>query len=417
MSRESRNLATRMIQVLILSIIFSPWLPPVVLLFIGLFTPFVIKGRWPIRGFPEGIFIGFLIVSAISWYFNPYWISGIPVGLIPMLVFLVYYLLTVWIKRGLNWSWPEIQRLYLLFWMCGLYLAVVVLLQGIGWLSQEKSWWGMFLGYSAISQNDLTRSVGTSTNSNLAAALLICMALISTYAFSILKIRWQKVAAVAAFFLFCVAIWMTGSRGAWVGLTVGLLVQVWMTGNRRRAVLFFVFLALLACVIYTNQTLIPREETLFATISVRIFVWQNAFRIFLDHWLFGVLPIHFGQVFADLTGRYIYHAHNILLGVATEFGVAGLTLFLIMLVVTVYRARKWRKMSIRIEEKRLAGMLLSLIFAFLGHGMYDYTIIAPQVGALFILSLILINWQYEQRCRISVPSPHVKEEEQESSAS
>mgnify|MGYP001161698009 CR=1 FL=1 len=418
MSRDfPDNLAARMIQALILSIIISPWLPPVVLLIIALLTPFFVKRPWPIRGFPEGIFIGFLLLSAISWCFNPSWIYGIPVGLIPMAVFLAYYLLAVWIKRGLDWSWYEIQRLYLLFWVAGLYIAVVVLLQGIGWISQEASWWGRLLGYSAIYQNDLTRSVGTSTNSNLAAALLICLALISTYAFSVLKKRWQKVAALAAFFLFCVAIWMTGSRGAWVGLTVGLLVQVWMTGNRRRTVLLFAFLVLLGYVIYTNQTLIPREETLFATITVRIFVWQNAFRIFQDHWLLGVLPLHFSQVFAELTGKHIYHAHNIFLGVATEFGVVGLVLFLLMIGLTVYRARKWRKMAIRLEEKRLSGMMLSLIFAFLGHGMYDYTIIAPQVGSLFFLSVILIHWQYERRCRMPAPSPRVTEDRRKSSAS
>lgn len=413
MSRDFHsNLAARMIQALILSIVISPWLPPVVLLIIGLLTPFVIKGRWPVRGFPEGAFLGFLLLSAISWYFNPSWIFWIPVGLIPMAVFLVYYLLTVWIKQGLDWSWREIQRLYLLFWVSGLYIAVVVLLQGLGWISQEPSWWGRLLGYSAIYQNDLTRSVGTSTNSNLAATLLICLALISIYALSVLKKCWQKVAATAAFFLFCTAIWLTGSRGAWVGLTVGLLVQVWMTGNRRRTVLLFAFLVLLGVLIYTNQTLIPREETLFATINVRIFVWQNAFRIFQDHWLFGVLPLHFGQVFTELTGKQVFHAHNILLGVATEFGVAGLTLFLLMLVMTVHRARKWRKTAVRVEEKRLSGMMLSLIFAFLGHGMYDYTIIAPQVGSLFFLSVILINWQYERRCRMPAPSPQVKEEQE-----
>jgi len=418
LNRDSHsNLATRMVQVLILSIIISPWLPPVVMMIIGLLTPFVVKGRWPIRGFPEGIFIGFLLLSAISWYFNPFWISWIPVGLIPILVFLFYYLLTVWIKRGLDWSWPEIQRLYLLFWISGLYVAAVVLLQWVGWIPQENSWWGRLLGYAPLYQKDLTRSVGTAANSNLASALLICMALISTYAFSVLKKHWQKVAAITAFFLFCLAIWMTGSRGAWVGLTVGLLVQVWMTGNRRRTILFFAFLVLLGYVIYTNQTLIPREETLFATLSVRIFVWQNAFRIFQDHWLIGVLPLHFGHVFADLTGRHVFHAHNILLGVATEFGVVGLILFLQLIGITVYRARRWRKMAIRREEKRLAGMMLSLIFAFLGHGMYDYTIISPQVGSLFFLSVILINWQYERRCRMPAPSPYMKEEERETTAS
>jgi O-antigen ligase len=183
-----------------------------------------------------------------------------------------------------------------------------------------------------------------------------------------------------------------------VGLLIGLLVQVWMTGNRRRTVLLFCALLLLGGVIYTNQTLIPREETLFATVEVRIFVWQHAFQIFREHWLLGVLPLHFGQLFAKLTGKYIFHAHNVFLGIATEYGIIGLGMFLALIVATTYRARRWRKTANRKEEKRLAGLLISILFALLGHGMYDYPIISPQIGLIFILSLIMIHAQYERRC-------------------
>jgi hypothetical protein len=69
-------------------------------------------------------------------------------------------------------------------------------------------------------------------------------------------------------------------------------------------------------------------------------------------------------------------------------------------------------------------MLLSQTIALLGHGMYDYPIISPQVGVLFFLSLIVIHTQYEKRCLTrpdwdtpkemsKKPKPVVEEEKEE----
>lgn len=395
---STEQLSVRLVHLLFLTILVSPWLPPLVLIGIGLLTPFFYKGKWPIRGCPEGIFLGFALLSLISWAFNPSWFWWIPIGIIPLMLFGLYYLLTVWIKCLVEWSWQQIQRLYLQCWLGGIYVAAVVILQKWNLLPNKKSFWTYLLGYYPMWQTDMGRSVGTAANSNLAAAMLICLALMSIYASSVVRGAWKKTGCFAVFALYSVAIWCTGSRGAWVGLLIGLLVQVWMTGNRRRTVLLFCALLILGGVIYTNQTLIPREETLFATVEVRIFVWQHAFQIFREHWLLGVLPLHFGQLFAKMTGIYIFHAHNVFLGIATEYGIVGLGLFLALVVVTTYRARRWRKTANRKEEKRLAGLLISIIFALLGHGMYDYPIISPQIGLIFIMSLIMIHGQYERRC-------------------
>ncbi|MBN2910442.1 O-antigen ligase family protein [Polycladomyces sp. WAk] len=394
----TQQLAIRIIHLLFLSILMSPWLPPLVMLGIGLLTPFFYKCKWPVRGWPEGIFLGFAFLSLISWAFNPSWFWWIPIGIIPIILFGLYYLLTIWIKHLADWSWQQLQRLYLQFWLGGIYVAIVVIMQRWDLLPHEKSFWTYMLGFYPLWQTDMERSVGTAANSNLAAAMLICLALMSIYASSVVRGAWKKVGCFTMFAMYSVAIWCTGSRGAWVGLLIGLLVQVWMTGNRRRTVLLFCALLLLGGVIYTNQTLIPREETLFATVEVRIFVWQHAFQIFREHWLLGVLPLHFGQLFAKMTGKYMFHAHNVFLGIATEYGIIGLGLFLALIAVTTYRARRWRKTANRKEEKRLAGLLISILFALLGHGMYDYPIISPQIGLIFILSLIMIHAQYERRC-------------------
>lgn len=398
MELDSRQrLLERWISFLYISILISPVLPAAVLLALGLVAPFVLKGKWNMRGWPEGIFLAFVVLSAISWAFNPFLVFGwLPAGLVPIMMFGLYYLLTIWMKQGLSWSWRKVERLYLLFWLLGLYVAFVTIFQRIDWIPTEKNMLFYLLGFYPMQQAESVRSIGTASNSNLAAAMLICLALISIYASSVLSRRSHKVAAFSTFFLFCAAIWCTGSRGAWVGLVLGLLVQVWMTGNRKRTVLLFLGLVAAGLIIYTNKTLIPREDTLLATAGIRFFVWQNSYEIFTQNWLFGVLPLHFGHLFEEMTGRYLFHAHNIFLGIATEFGVLGLILFVSLIVVTTHRARVWRKSAPSKEEKRLAGMLISIVFALLGHGMYDYPIIAPQIGLIFMLAIIIINAQYER---------------------
>jgi putative inorganic carbon (HCO3(-)) transporter len=397
---DSRQpLQERWIHVLYLSILISPILPVAVLMAFALAAPFLLKGKWGFHGWPEKAFLGFLVLSAIGWIFNPFLLFGwLPAGLIPMVMFGLYYVLTLWVKEGLAWSWRQVERVYLLFWLGGIYVALVTVFQRIDWIPTEKNLLFYFLGFYPMQQAESVRSIGTASNSNLAAALLICLALMSIYASSVLSKRSHRVMAFATFFLFCAAIWCTGSRGAWVGLVIGLLVQVWMTGKRRRAVLFFIGLVIAAVIIYTNKTLIPREETLFATAEVRIFVWQNSFQIFSENWLFGTLPLHFGHLFEEMTGRYLFHAHNVFLGVASEFGLLGLILFVNLIVITTHRARRWRKSAVSKEEKRLAGMLISVIFALLGHGMYDYPMISPQIGLVFMLAMIMIHAQYERCC-------------------
>ncbi len=383
---------------LYLSILLTPFLPPVALVLIGVMT-LIHNNNWSLKSFPEGIFLGFMCLSLVSWYFNPSWFdNGIPIGIVPVAMFGLYYLLTIWIRNIVNWNWMEVQRLYLCFWLGGIYVAAIVVIQQVDWPVLNQSILGHLLDfyreYRWQSENSV-RSVGTAGNSNLAAAMLICFALMSIYALTVLRESWQKIAALLTFVLFCTAIWCTGSRGAWVGLVIGLIVQVWMTGHRKRTLALGISLLTLV-IIYPE--IIPRTDTLVSTFNVRFIVWSNAFKIFQEHWIVGTLPLHFGQLFLERAGFYVFHAHNVFLGIAVEFGVIGLSLFIFLILMTLYRARRWRKAANSKEEKRLAGMLISKTIALLGHGMYDYPIISPQVGLIFMLSVIIIHIQYERRC-------------------
>lgn len=388
----------RLTQFLYLSILLTPFLPPVSLAVIAMVTWIYYRDRLTISDWPEKIFVGFMILSIVSWVFQPSWFYWIPIGIIPFMMFGFYYLLNIWFRHVCNWNWQQFQTIYLQFWLGGLYVAAIVIIQQVDWSLINDSIIGKLLQFYnefRWQSEKSVRSVGTSGNSNLAAALLICFALMSIYASSVLQKWWQKAGAFASFILFCVAIWCTGSRGAWVGLIIGLVIQLWMTGNRLLTVL--ISLAIMG-VVFIYPEVIPRKDTLESTIQERIEVWSTAFEIFQENWLLGTLPLHFGQIFAKKAGHYVYHAHNVFLGIASEYGIIGLGLFLGLIFITIKRARHWRKAANQKEEKRLAGMLLSLVFALLGHGMYDYPIIAPQVGLMFILSIIIIHTQYHRRC-------------------
>ncbi|SDW79038.1 O-Antigen ligase [Marininema mesophilum] len=404
----------RAIQFLFVSILFSPVIPVVILLVMGLTAPVILKGSWRPFGLPEKIFIGFVALSTISWVLNPYLLLGwLPVAVLPISFFGLYAVLAVWMKRGLQWSWKHFEKLYTTFWLAGLYSATVTILQRLSLIPMDNTisiniLWGFYR-----MQSEGPRSIGPSFNSNLAAALLMCLALLSIYATSLARNRWEKIAAFAIFFYYCVAIWCTGSRGAWMGLVIGLLVQVWMTGKRKRTVALFLGLVTIALILVTNMSLIPRDDSLLLTIAGRLNVWEDSFSIFLGNWVFGVLPIHFGYLIEQVSGTYLFHAHNVFLGIAVEYGVIGLVLFLILIVVSTARARRWRKTASERKEKRLAGVLISMVVALLGHGMYDYPIINPQIGVIFMTAIIVINAQYERRCL--EPSRYSREKEIEPS--
>lgn len=401
---RKQHVITTLTAFLYLSILISPFLPPIALALLSFATIYYVRGNWEWKSWPETTFLGFMCVIIVSWCYNPTWYNlkdlglSFPIGIVPLVTFGAYYMLAMWIRKVLNFNWMDLQKVYLTFWLSGFYVVAIVFLQQLDWHGLHSTWLGDLLDfyrtYRYQSEKSI-RSIGTTGNSNLTAALLICFALMSIYASSVLKRKWKKILAFSAFFVFCTAIWCTGSRGAWVGLVIGLLVQVWMTGQRKWTMGLFFFLV---SVVLFFPTVIPRKDTLAGTIEVRFKVWSTAWEIFQDNWLFGALPIHFGQLFKQKTGEIIYHAHNVVLGIASEYGVIGLILFSSLIFMTIRRARHWRKAANRKEEKRLAGMLISQTIALLGHGMYDYPIVSPQVGLLFMLSVVMIHTQYERRC-------------------
>lgn len=391
------------------SIIIAPFSPFVILLFIAILALIPLtKNHYKvsIKSWPEVYFLVVLCTSIIGWAFYPTWLSKLevwgqkldwlPTLLVPVFIFTLYFFLSLWLKHIAKPSWQELEKIYIRFWLAGLFIVLIIVLQFFHWnIGFDK---GLYIldFYDLFRNQDFSaRAIGTSGNSNIAGGLLICFIQISLYAFFISKKISCKLLSAAVFIIYCTALWLTGSRGAFIGLIFGLIVQLWMTNRKRIAIGFTLSLVtLLIC----YPEIIPRNETLKSNSYDRWDIWMNSMVIFKKNWLVGVLPLNFSQEYNSIFGKPIVHAHNIFLGVASEYGIICFIVFMALISITIYRARCWIKLSHSNKEQAFGIMLLAHLISIMGHGCYDYPIVAPQIGLIFILSIIIINIQYVERC-------------------
>jgi len=207
--------------------------------------------------------------------------------------------------------------------------------------------------------------------------------------------RWQRVLAIVALLLTSVAVLLTQSRGALIGLIVGFAVVtgilwrklglVWLAGG----VLAVVALALKGGAIMQALFSNNAQDTEIVSMTARVELWNRAIYAGTD---FPLTGIGMGQ-FPDTVQRLyppshmvlseaVPHAHNFFLQIFAEMGYPGLIVyvafFLILFFVLLRRihlARDWRQV--------LSIGLLGSLTVFLTHGIVDVPIYSPLSAIVF----------------------------------
>jgi tetratricopeptide (TPR) repeat protein/O-antigen ligase len=145
---------------------------------------------------------------------------------------------------------------------------------------------------------------------------------------------WLPLAGLPAW-----ALWLTGSKGAWIALiaAVALTLAVVPPGDGRlRRVLRAGGAALLALMLAGALALwlvppLPGRAGLAASLDVRLGYWKPAAEMTMSNPLFGVGPGKFGAVYPQLKGplaEEAQSAHSAYMETAAELGLAGLALLL-----------------------------------------------------------------------------------------
>jgi len=210
---------------------------------------------------------------------------------------------------------------------------------------------------------------------------------------------WGRMASTRGFWLLALAVLLvvlvlTWSRGAWLGALVGLAVAarpLWaQIGFRRRLGAAAISLAaLVAVVLVTGVERIGQLLRIGDSGAVsRLAIWDSAWRMGRDNWLFGVGPdnflTHYREYMRPEAWREpnISHPHNLVLDAWVSMGLIGL---LALIAVLVLFWRDWRR--IRRDgaggSDPLAFGLAGAMAAALTHGLVDHTYFLPELAAMF----------------------------------
>lgn len=390
---------------LLVCTVLSPVLPGVWLGFIALWAWG--KYRWQLL---EGDLVTVTLLGLASVAFVATLVHQTPWGFVAILFLTVYVVVYSWMKKSLTVA--QFRTGLTLTAVTGTGIVAVMLIDRLGGFDFLPSSLAYFFGLESWKPTESIRSTGTSGNANLAAGLLVCLALVCFYkivaAGSSLK---QRLFWAGIFAVYALGFDLTGTRMAWIALGAGMAVQLWfLYGSFFKHWLksfhfshVLLLIALPGLLLLLGKEWLPREASFDTDLFLRLQIWERSLDIFYDNWLFGVLPLHFGEVFMEYFGQYEYHAHNLWIGIAVDFGLIGFTLFTLLLVTGLIRGVQWIHWANSRREKELAIVLMSLVMAFLGQGLADYTILVPQTGWLFLLSLGFIHIRWMQLAPLKQP--------------
>ena len=204
------------------------------------------------------------------------------------------------------------------------------------------------------------------------------------------------------------ALFLSMSQGGWVGAAAGQAVLLLFAAPRlRRTAALLVVMALVtavalgAYVLSTGGTarylLLTRLDPFSSSKTERILIWEASWRMFLDHPWRGVGIGAFGAAYPAYrleraSEKEMSFAHNIVLNLLAEMGLAGFAAFVWLVGTWVRQALGALRQGLRPERRDTLAALLAALTAMLVHQLFDGTFWSLHVGVGFwLLGALLLE--------------------------
>lgn len=336
------------------------------------------------------------------------------------------------VKMAALSGWVELTLLLLLFalcvralrsprlrsWLITLYLHVALVISVYG-LQQG------YFGAAALAtwvdpespMSQLVRVYSYLGNPNLLAGYLLSAIALSLMAIFAWRGWLPKALALTMFVVNTDCLFLTYSRGGWIGLLVTMFVLLvllvywwsaqlspfWRTWSLP-ILLGSSTVVLLLAVMFVE----PVRERFFSIFAgrgdssnnFRINVWTSVMQMIRDRPLLGIGPGHsaFNKIYPIYQSPRFsaLSAYSILLEVAVEIGLIGLASFVWLLIVTFNQALLQLVRLRRLGSQDgfwLIGAVASLL-GMLAHGMVDTVWYRPEVNTIWWLLVALIASYY-----------------------
>ena len=353
-------------------------------------------------GIEKAVLIYFLIVT-VSLFASTLFSLSLHGYIKTLIYILFFYCAGMFFKQNEN----KIPAVILFVTALMSYESIIAIYQNMGGVVEISGWQDM----SNINPEQVvSRAYGTLQpyNPNLLAGYLLCG--LATFVYLILvnlKSGKKRVALVflGLLLLNLIAIIDTGCRGAYLGflfffpvLFLALIYHVqrnlggFENIKKRYKNLTVAGIVGIILFVVTNPALIKRVESIFAlradsSISFRMNVYEAVWKMFLDNPFLGIGVGN--QNFREIYGLYMKTGYDALgsycvpLEIAVESGIFALIVFIIFLILVIRQCFKVCKSEKNINIKVLALCIALVVFATMGHGLFDTIWFRPQVQFLF----------------------------------
>jgi O-antigen ligase/tetratricopeptide (TPR) repeat protein len=258
----------------------------------------------------------------------------------------------------------------------------------------------------------LPRPVSTLGNANALGSFLVVLIPFALTACVSARAAFVKIIMGLYTVLALVLLFLSFSRGAWLGTAVGLVVwaalwlaaygllgrnplRTWWGGRTAiaRAGVVAGMLAGLLVAVLAGVIFVRSLNEAGRTTDLRAYIWEAAFSTFRQKPLTGYGLYTFGRNLVRFSSappdNPHSHAHDAPLHIAAELGLVGLAALLITLIV-IFRAarRNWREADLRGRSMLTAAA--GAVMAFAVHQLLDVPAMMPAIALCGLLALALL---------------------------
>ncbi len=326
---------------------------------------------------------------------------------------LFYYSVANYFQTNQN----KIKYIFLLIAGLCTFEGIIALLQNFSGVEQIATWQDS----NYINPEDaIARAYGTLKpyNPNLLGGYLLAgipFVFGTSALFLMNKSKKHFIAGMISFAICTLAVFVTGSRGAYLGLgailagivlIAGLIIKVDFSKQEKLKQLYKKAITLMMSCIVLILIAVPKITKRLLSIfilrgdsstSFRMNVYNSSWQMFCDNWILGIGAGN--QTFREIYGLYMLtgfdalSTYSVPLEIAVESGILGLIAFASFIVLFLLHSLKLILTSNPkgLAEKVIVSSAILTIFGVMTHGLFDTIYFRPQVQFLFWLMIAVAS--------------------------
>ncbi|MBR4949518.1 MAG: O-antigen ligase family protein [Clostridia bacterium] len=210
----------------------------------------------------------------------------------------------------------------------------------------------------------------------------------------------SKISCFGIFGILVVDLFLTYSRGCYLGLGLCLFMLIWLFDTKLIGVAIF---AAIPALFILPQGITNRLLSILnladSSTSYRIKIWHGTFKMFDDFLLTGIGPgakayemVNPAYAFEAISAQ---HSHSLFLQIITEMGIFAFIIFCGMLFCFIRNGISSIRRTDNLQNKFFMSVFISALFGFLIQSIFDYTWYNYRVFMIFWIFIAMGNVAFE----------------------